>query len=304
MLYKSRIMPRELQIYQYLNLRVKLSGKERKHLFNLLKGYEGELQFDSLTATIRSDCLILNDLLLSNNRNIFQIDTLIILPDTVYLFEVKNFEGDYFYDSDRLYTQVPPSSEVNNPLIQLHRSESLLRQLLHNLGCKLTIQALIVFINPEFTLYQTPINKPFLLPGQINRFLQKVQSTSQKITNEHKTLANQLISLHIQDAPLYIPPSYQYHELIKGNICRNCGSYEITVKGTKCICKSCGEKELSEDLIMRNVKELMLLFPEMKITTNTIFEWCDKVLPKRTIGRTLKRHMNCKGEHQWRHYEF
>lgn len=49
MFYKSRNMPRELQVYQYLNSRVKLAEKERKHLYNLRKGYEGEVLFDSLT---------------------------------------------------------------------------------------------------------------------------------------------------------------------------------------------------------------------------------------------------------------
>lgn len=304
MLYKSRIMPRELKVYQCLNSRVKLSEKERKHLYNLRKGYEGEVQFDSLTSTLQSECLILNDLLLLQNRNTFQIDTLIIAPDTVYLFETKNFDGDYFYDSDRLYTQIPPQSEVTNPLIQLNRTESLLRQLLQNLGCNLPIQALIVFINPKFTLYQAPINKPFLFPGQIDRYLQRFKLNSPKLNNNHHILANQLSSLHIQEAPFHLPPNYQFHELRKGCTCIKCGAYEMSVMATKCICNSCGEKEISESLIMRNVRELTMLFPEKKITTNNIFEWCGEVLPKRTISRTLKRHMQCKGTKQWRHYEF
>lgn len=78
----------------------------------------------------------------------------------------------------------------------------------------------------------------------------------------------------------------------------------MSVIATKCICNICGEKEISEPLIMRNVRELILLFPEMKITTSNIFEWCGDVLPKRTISRTLKRHMQSKGEKKRRHYEF
>ncbi len=304
MLYKSRTIPCELEVYQCLNTRIKLSENERKHLFTLRKGFEGEVQFDNLTSSIQSECFILNDLLLQQNKSIFQIDKLIIAPGTIHLFEVKNFEGDYFYDSERLYTKTPPQSEVTNPLIQLTRSESLLRQLLQSLGCDLPIQALIVFINPEFTLYQTPINKPFLFHSQINRFFKKFNSTSSKLMTNHKELAEQILSLHLHDAPFFLPPSYQYDELRKGNTCEKCGFFEINIKGTKCICKECGRMELSETIIMRNVKELSMLFPEMKITTNTIFEWFQGEIPKRTIGRALKKHMDCKGVRQWSHYEY
>ncbi|TYS69791.1 NERD domain-containing protein [Sutcliffiella horikoshii] len=304
MLYKSRTTPRELEVYQYLNTRIKLSEIERKHLYTLRKGFEGEVQFDRLTSSIQSECLILNDLLLQQNRSTFQIDTLIIAPYTIHLFEVKNFEGDYFYDYDRLYTKIPPQSEVTNPLIQLTRSESLLRQLLQSLGCNLPIQSLIVFINPEFTLYQTPINKPFLFHSQINRFLENINTTSGKLINHHKELAEQITAQHLIDAPFFLPPSYEYDELRKGNTCENCGLFKISVAGTKCICKECGKMELSDTLIMRNVKELTKLFPDKKIDTNTIYEWLEGAIPKRTIGRSLKKHMNCNGVRQWSHYEF
>ena len=91
-----------------------LSDKDKQHYFNLKKGYEGEVMFDSLTEKLQCECLILNDLLLKINNTTFQIDTLII-SDTIYLFEVKNFEGDYVYESDKIIqeTQIrndePPS---------------------------------------------------------------------------------------------------------------------------------------------------------------------------------------------------
>lgn len=156
MIYKARTIPRELEIYQLLNSRKNLLDNERKHLYALQKGYEGELLFDSMTSFIKADCLILNDLLLPHNKNTFQIDSLIIAPETIYLIEVKNFEGDYFYEQDRLYTKIPPQSEVTNPLIQLNRSESLFRQLLQQFGNNMTIQSYVVFVNPEFTLIKHP----------------------------------------------------------------------------------------------------------------------------------------------------
>ena len=177
--YKSRTESAELLILRSLNTRMNLSDKDKQHYFNLKKGYEGEVIFDSLTEKLQCECLILNDLLLKLNNTTFQIDTLIIFSETIYFFEVKNYEGDYYYESDRLYKK--PKSEIINPLNQLSRSESLLRQLLHNLGFNIPIDASVVFINPEFTLYQTPLNKPFIFPTQINRYLKNLNTIPSKL---------------------------------------------------------------------------------------------------------------------------
>ncbi len=288
MIYKARTIPRELEVYQLLNSRKNLLDYERKHLYALQKGYEGELLFDSMTSFIKADCLILNDLLLPHNKNTFQIDSLIIAPDTLYIIEVENFEGDYFYEQDRLYTKIPPQSEVTNPLIQLNRSESLLRQLLQQLGNSMTIQSYVVFVNPEFTLYQAPINKQIVYPGQVNRFLKNIRPISLKLDNSHYVFADKLKSLHNPNAPFYLPPSYQYEELQKGIPCSYCDSLEFTTKGPYCYCLVCSKKETMEKRILRIVHHFNVLFPEIKITTNAIYDWGCGKLAKRVIRRVLQ----------------
>lgn len=305
MIYKARTIPRELEVYQLLNSRKNLLENERKHLYALQKGYEGKLLFDTLTSSVmKAECLILNDLLLPHNKNTFQIDSLIIVPETIYIIEVKNFEGDYFYEQDHLFTKVPPHSEVTNPLIQLNRSESLFRQLLQQLGNNMTIQSYLVFVNPEFTLYQAPINKQIVYPGQINRFLKSILPISSRLDNNHYVLADKLKSLHNPKAPFYFPPSYQYDELRKGIPCSYCDSLEFTTKGPYCYCLVCSKKETMEKRILRIVHHFTMLFPEMKITTNAIFDWGSGKISKRVIRRVLQKHLNTKGVHQWSYYEF
>ena len=144
--YKSRTESAELLILKSLNTRMNLSEKDKQHYFNLKKGYKGEILFDSLTEKLHCECFILNDLLLNLNNSTFQIDSLIISSETIYLFEVKNYEGDYYYESDRLYKK--PKFEISNPLSQLSRSESLLRQLLQNLGFNIPIRCFSRFYQP------------------------------------------------------------------------------------------------------------------------------------------------------------
>ncbi|TCP29071.1 nuclease-like protein [Scopulibacillus darangshiensis] len=301
MFYKSRTESEELLILKALNTRMTLSDKDKRYYFSLKKGYEGEVLFDSMTEKLDCDCLILNDLLLKFNNTLFQIDTLIILSDALHFFEVKNYDGDYFYEQDRLYNK--SKSEITNPLNQLGRSEALLRQLLQSLGFKIPVHSSVVFINPEFTLYQAPLGKPFIFPTQINRFLKNLNTTSLKLNRKHKLLADKLISLHIKTSPFKQLPTYDYDQLKKGITCAKCNSFLLSVEGRKCVCMECDHEESVDAAVMRSVAEFKLLFPKQKVTTNIIHEWCKVVGSKTRIKRILEKNYKMVGIHQWTYYE-
>ena len=147
-MYKPRTKPNELLILEVLNKRMKLEIEEKQHFLNLKKGYEGKELFDKHAEKLQCECLILKDLLLEVNNTTFQIDSLIIVQGKIYLYEVKNYEGDYYYQSEKLFKK--PHLEVINPFHQLSRSESLLRQLLLSIGFKPQLVSSIIFINPNF----------------------------------------------------------------------------------------------------------------------------------------------------------
>jgi hypothetical protein len=298
--YKTRSESVELRTLKYLNSRMSLAEKDKMHYFNLKKGYEGEVVFDTFTENLQG-CLILNDLLLKVNNITFQIDTLIIHSETINLYEVKNYEGDYFYESERFYRK--PKVEVNNPLHQINRSESLLRQLLHNLGYTIPIHGSVVFVNPEFNLYQSPLNLPFISPTQISSHFRKINKTNSRINEKHKLLANKLISLHIENSPFTQLPSYEYENLKKGIICKKCNSFSLNVKGKNVICLECGNEEIVEDAVLRSVKEYQFLFPNQKVTTNIIQDWCKIIPSKKTIRRILHKNYQIIGVHQWAYYQ-
>lgn len=294
--------PVELVINRLLDKRMELQDKDKKYLFSLQKGHEGEKSFDLWTETIQANCLILNDLLLKYKNNTFQLDSTLILYDTIYLFEVKNFEGDHFYDSERMY--MLPDTEVNNPLIQVKRSESLFRQLLQSLGYNFTIKTYVVFINPDFTLYKTPLNIPFIFLSQMKRLINKLNSVSSwKLTEKHKRLADKLISLHIKDSPYKKIPSYDYMQLRKGITCERCNSFNLFIDGLSVICEDCGKRDRFTNAIIRSVNEFTILFPEEKITTNIICDWCKVEKDKRRVRRVLQKHFKVVGVNQWTHYE-
>lgn len=300
---KTRVRSKELQVLELLNARMKLSNKDRQYYYKLKKGYEGEVLFDSLTEKLTCDCFILNDLLLKVNNTLFQIDSLIITANEIYLYEIKNMDGDYYYDSelDRFFKM--PHSEITNPLHQLTRSESLLRNLLFYYGYQLPINAFLIFINSEFTLYQSPIHRPIIYPTQIYRHLQKLDQIPMKLNKNNRTLAQKLVSLHVKESPFSQIPSYTLDQLQKGIYCSKCRSFSISHKGKNCICMKCNNMELLEDSIIRMVEEFKTLFPEKRITTNIIHDWCQIVESKFVIRKILNNNFKRFGKKRWTYYE-
>ncbi|MED1472617.1 nuclease-related domain-containing protein [Bacillus salipaludis] len=301
MFYKPRPVPIDLIKMRSLHARMNLTPTERKYYLNREKGFEGEVMFDKLTEKLESNCLILNDLLFELNNTEFQIDTTIIFQNTISLFDVKNYEGDYYMTSDRFYTK--SDEEISNPLLQLERSQSLFRQLLKSIGYQMPVEASVVFINPEFTLYQTPLDKPIIFPTQVNRLMKNLNSVRSKLNDRHTKLAEKLVSLHKTESRNTKMPAYEYGQLEKAMLCGSCHSPSFTVGEKKVVCGICGAEESIDSAILRTVRELMILFPDLKITTNLVQDWCRVIMSKKTIRRVLKENFKAVGDGRWLYFK-
>ncbi|WP_235864070.1 nuclease-related domain-containing protein [Sutcliffiella halmapala] len=286
MTLKPRLESFELKVLRSLNIRMNLKINEQSNYMYLKKGYDGERLFDKWLETLTNAHLILNDLLLEYNGTVFQIDTLLFYSDKIYHFEVKNYEGDFYIEADRWYALT--GKEIKNPLLQLKRTESLLRQLLVKKRFNHTIESYLIFVNPKFHLYQAPLNLPIVFPTQLTRFMEKLKNKHSKLKDSHKKLAKELLSIHKDETPYNRLPEYQYDELEKGLICPLCHSMYTTFKPIL-VCNSCGEKERYPTAVLRAIEELQTLFPDKKITTSLIYDWCKIIKSKSTIRKTLKK---------------
>ncbi|MFJ7727193.1 nuclease-related domain-containing protein [Neobacillus sp. NPDC097160] len=302
MAYKPRFEPPELLKLRILDVRMKLSAEEHRYYLNKEKGFAGEVQFDLLTKQLQSECLILNDLQLEVDNTTFQLDTTIIYQETIYPFEVKNFEGDFIYKPDRLETT--SGKRYKNPLDQLKRSKFLLTQLLQKLRVHFAIEGLVVFINPEFTLYETPQDKPFIFPTQLPALMKKLNALPSKLTNRHRILADKLVSLHQPKSIFSKVPAYDYESLRKGFTCKGCHSFKIVFAegGKKIVCQDCGCAEGIDAAILRNVEEIKLLFPDKKIATKLVYEWCGGIVSKKQINRKLTKKFKRVGHGKFSYY--
>ena len=299
--FKARTVPGKLIILRILNKRMDQTVDEKKYYLYQEKGFEGEVQFDLLTEKIQSECYILNDLLLNVNNTTFQLDTTIIFQKKISFFEVKNYEGDYCFRNGRFETLA--EKEIKNPLDQLRRSKSLLRQLLQKHGYNLPIEGYVVYINPRFTLYQAPVNEPIIYPTQLDALMENLNAQPSKLTSQHKKIAEKLVSLHQMDSSFIQVPAYNFDQVKKGITCKECSSFSMFIQGKKIVCGDCGYEEVVESAVLRMVDEIKLLFPDRKITTNLVHEWCVVVESKKRISRILERNFKRGGVRNWTFYE-
>jgi hypothetical protein len=301
MFIKERSESEELRVMKALNYRMDLEENDKYYYLNLLKGYEGEVMFDEYLHRITTDSYVLNDLLFELNHSHFQIDSLMISQNHLHLFEVKNYQGEYYFDSDKF--KMVNGTEVKNPILQLDRNESLVRQLMNSIGIKIPIKAYLVFINQEFTLYQAPLDRRIILPTNLNHFIQQLNNQKSILNNQHGRLSEKLLSIHLPKSPYTKIPNYDFSKLRKGVFCESCGTAMDGYYGRKFTCKTCGKSANTEKALIRNVQEYKVLFPDNKISSSLVHEWCGGVFPKKTIRQILKKNFVVSGYGQWSYYE-
>jgi hypothetical protein len=307
MFFKHRIISEELQLLTYLNRRMNLPEKDARNYWNLKKGFEGEKKFDEWLASLTDyeNWLVLNDLLLKSNNTTFQIDSMLLSQEKIYFFEVKNYEGDYYIDAGKWKTI--HEIERKNPLLQLERSESLLRQLLQELGYNFSIEAYVIFVNPQFHLYEAPRDLPIIFPTQLHRFINKLNSELSKnrqvkLNTKQLKLAEKLVSLHLYESPYTWISEYSYDQLKKGTTCYSCHSFSAEFTGKAIVCSKCGCKEDVTAAVLRSAEEYKLLFPDRKITTSAVHEWCKIIQSKKTIRRILSSNFKLMGHQRSAYY--
>lgn len=286
----------------YLDKRMNLQAADKRYLLNLEKGYQGERLFDELAEKyINGEIIILNDLLLENSGTSFQVDSLFITTDTVYVYEIKNYRGDYILNSGELMTVSGMS--IGNPLIQLKRIHSFISLLLKEWGYTFKIESKVVYVNKSFTLYQARVDDPIILPTQLKEHLTTINRKSRSLSKQSQYLANKLIQLHKFDLPYQKQlPYYNYNTLKKGVSCCECGSFNMLITQRSSYCKACFAKNTVAETVLENIREYQFLFPDKTLTTTVINEWCGNAIYKNKIRQILKDNYDVSGKTNGAYY--
>ena len=296
----KRSESKELVLIQSLNKRLVFSNEEKQYFYYLRKGDQGEKYWADVLNRLSNDVLILHDLTLNHKQTVFQIDTVCIFQKVVLSFEVKNYEGDFQLKPNDLWIS-SSGAEIKSPMLQVRRSESMLRQLFQSLRLNLPIEYYLVFVHPEFMLYGAPSDQKIIFPPQINRFIKTLNQKDSSLSQDHYKLASQLISLnakYIKSEPFI---QYKYEQLKKGVWCKKC-SKPLIPRYNCLYCSYCYIEYPIGGAILSYIEELLLLFPNIKITTNQIFDWCGEIISKKVIQKVLNSNFKKMGENRHSYY--
>jgi len=288
MILKRRTKSTAQKILEYLNRRTDLKYEYKISLKNQMKGFEGEKEFDSFLKSIEENGIILNDLVLNHRGNTFQLDSLLILNEMIYIYEIKNYSGNYYQKEDSILSE--SGYEILNPKGQINRSKVYLKNILKNWGISSAINAQVIFIHPEFHMYHSTPNDPFIFRPQLKGFFEQVFNQPLKPDNKQHFLANKLLKKHIKNYRPDNLPIYQFSELKKGIYCPECYSYEFRETRESRCCKNCGTIEKTAKALLRLTREYRLLFPEEKVTPQMIHLFCNKIYSRNRILKVLNKY--------------
>ena len=103
---KSPIHTKEvlmLDFYREMDLRGALDSEKQAELYRLERGAVGEkLVVDYLEEFGPDDWLILTNLWLYE-YGLFEVDCLLLTETAIYVFEIKNYKGDFKYANSQCY---------------------------------------------------------------------------------------------------------------------------------------------------------------------------------------------------------
>ncbi|WP_414838593.1 NERD domain-containing protein [Carnobacterium sp. TMP28] len=287
MIDSKRLKPISLVIMESLERRTTLSRKHTHYLKALQKGFEGELAFDRMTEQLGLGCIVVNDLFLQPSMsNAFQIDTVVIIGETIYLYEIKNYSGDYYYGSEMLLKK--PDFEVSNPLIQVQSTKNKLKLFLKELGYIFEVKAFVVYVHPEFTLFHAPEEKIMILPTQLKSHFTALKNEMSAMKKPPKNFIKNFMTYKGKQ-PVFIEdiPNYQFSDLKKGMRCEKCGGFELSIYRQTYQCDNCSYKNTVNSVVLANILEYKQLFPTHKLSTHIVYSWCNEMVSKKRIRRVL-----------------
>lgn len=272
-----------LQHFQSLEGRTTFTKEQSSTFHRLTNGYNGEMKWAHL---VQDKLFSLFDLHLQSGESEFQLDHLLLSEQSLYLFEVKNFEGDYVLNDEQWYLSVS-KREIRNPLHQLSRSHLLLKQFLKQENIQVNIRPYLIFINPNFHLYHAPENTPIIFPGQIQRFSRQLNLLPSPSATFHQQFKSKLFRSHLAKSNYEQLPEYDYKQLKKGVLCHGCRRWMKAISSKRFFCSICNKSYSNTEVILNNIRELLLLFPEKKLQVNLVYDWCGGLVSKRVLQRVM-----------------
>lgn len=254
-------IPNLLDIYRELDTRECLDYDQQQELYRLERGDTGEKKVVEYLEEFGQDhWQILTNIWLYE-YGLFEIDCLLLTKTDIYLFEIKNYNGDFKYANSQCYFSDDIIS--HNPISQTQRCKVNLQNILSAVGMRVTVNANLVFAgeHTDIEIQDYIEDLDVLTINQLRKLIYSIANNEQTKLDTGKRPLNRRKILRIiehakRKSPYQPQPLSQLEQsrLRKGIKCANCGSFDLNTARSYLICK-CGLHEPREMAIVRTICE-------------------------------------------------
>ncbi|WP_458026122.1 nuclease-related domain-containing protein [Pseudalkalibacillus sp. Hm43] len=237
-------------------------------------GEWGERSLDYYLSFLNeSSYLIFDGTRLSGGRYYFQMDTLLVHPSFIIIFEVKNLAGTLIFDTDhnQLIQQIEDKEVIyKDPIQQVEHQHFQLTQWLlkYNFPDQIPIQSYVVIANERAKIVSR--NNETLLAKKVIRNT-KILNTINDLHHIHKKqvlrkkdlqkLKDLIIRLHTPHNPdLMTKLNIRKEELLTGVQCPQCLEIPMNRARNKWICPQCNTT--STNAHINALRDYFILFEE------------------------------------------
>ncbi|SEB00377.1 Nuclease-related domain-containing protein [Thalassobacillus cyri] len=279
-------------------------------------GYRGELALDyHLNFLDEKESFILHGVRLQN-RNFFQIDTLVLTNKFFLIVEVKNLTGVIRFDhgfgqmtQERYGENRPfkdPIAQADNQAFQLQ--SWLIKQEIRSIP----IETLVVFVSSNVHLTrvgESCVDDRIIHAGKLNEVFKTLHQKYQRPLLELHEIRKLAIRMKKQNQPLRLDMMKKYKltasDIVPGVICESCGGLPMIRKNGIWECRGCGHQNKNSHL--ETFKDFQLLFKDT--ISNREARWLlqldDQQVMSKILGRSgLQHNGGIKGRRYFLNYDY
>lgn len=251
MIYKKRSKPLRLVGLESLIVRLQTShyhyARIEEDLRKRRAGFAGELNFDKHINEFRPSypIAIIHDICLLQNGIYFQMDSVLILPDRILIFEIKNLAGTLKVKADPTQFIQENNNErkiINNPLTELERKKIFLDRWFKDRGISIKIEGIVGLAFTNELYVERELENLLVFTQEVPIKLYNMVVGKSPLTHKDiKRIANEMINSHQEYNPFPLADAMgiPVEDIKPGVICKRCDNGIMKWNKQKWRCDIC-----------------------------------------------------------------
>lgn len=288
--------PSPLEFLTEMNDRDVLDTSQKQELYRLERGVAGEQMVRAYLEEFGQDNWVVLTNLWLYEYGLFEIDCLLLTDTDIYLFEIKNYNGDFKYINSQCYFSEDVIS--HNPISQTQRCKVNLQNILAAAGIRLNVNAVLIFTgeHADIDIQDYIEDLDVLTINQFRKLIYAIADTEREKLNSGQRKLNhrrilQIIQRGKRKSPYQPKPLtvLEQAKLRKGIKCAKCGQFDLDTARAYLIC-SCGLHEPREMAIVRTICEYGLINFDKDLIPSEVCAFFGGDLSLRSCYRYLNKY--------------